>query len=388
MRRISIFGSTGSVGRSTVSLVQRHKSAYEVLALSGCSNVELLVKQALDLRPKVAVIADENRLEELGRALEGSGVSAVGGREALLEAAELPVDWFMSAIVGIAGLEVSLKAAGSARVLALANKESLVCGGFLLKGKCAENGCTLIPVDSEHSALFQIFEAVNYDGIENVFLTASGGPFLRSPIEQLASVTPEQAANHPNWNMGTRISIDSASMFNKAMELIELKELFPIEWKRFQVLIHPQSLVHGIVSFVDAGMFAQIGPTDMRHPISVALNWPERKEQGLQPVDLTELGPLEFERPDFRKFPALEQAEMVMELGGLAGAVFNGAKERGADLFISRKIRFTEMAEVVGKVLNRHAGQVSGNQAQVDLSAVRSADLWARSVFDEIVGTI
>ncbi len=387
MRKISIFGSTGSVGRSTVSLVQRDKSAYEVLALSGCSNVELLVKQALELRPKVAVIADGNRLDELARALEGSGVSAVGGREALLEAAELPVDWFMSAIVGIAGLEVSLKAAGSTRVLALANKESLVCGGFLLKGICAENGCTLIPVDSEHSALFQIFEAVNYDGVENVFLTASGGPFLRSPIEQLASVTPEQAANHPNWNMGTRISIDSASMFNKAMELIELKELFPIEWRRFQVLIHPQSLVHGMVSFVDKGMFAQIGPTDMRHPISVALNWPERKEQGLQPVDLTRLGPLEFERPDVRKFPALEQAELVMELGGLAGAVFNGAKERAADLFISRKIRFTEMAEIVGKVLNRHARRVSGIQSQVDLSAVRSADLWARSVFDEIAGT-
>ena len=360
MRRISIFGSTGSVGRSTVSLVQRDRSAYQVLALSGCSNVELLVKQALDLRPKVAVIADENRLDELAWELEGSGVSAVGGREALLEAAELPVEWFMSAIVGIAGLEVSLKAAGSARVLALANKESLVCGGFLLKGICAENGCTLIPVDSEHSALFQIFEAMNYDGVENVFLTASGGPFLRSPIEQLASVTPEQAANHPNWNMGTRISIDSASMFNKAMELIELKELFPIEWRRFQVLVHPQSLVHGIVSFVDRGMFAQIGPTDMRQPISVALNWPERREQGLQPVDLTKLGPLEFERPDVRKFPALEQAEQVMELGGLAGAVFNGAKERAADLFISRKISFTEMSEIVGKVLNRHAGRVSG----------------------------
>ena len=387
MRKISIFGSTGSVGRSTVSLVQRHKSAYEILALSGCSNVELLAQQARDLRPKFAVIADENRLDELCRALEGSGVSAVGGREALLEAAELPVDWFMSAIVGIAGLEVSLKAAGSARVLALANKESLVCGGFLLKRICAENGCTLIPVDSEHSALFQIFEAVNYDGIENVFLTASGGPFLRSPIEQLASVTPEQAANHPNWNMGTRISIDSASMFNKAMELIELKELFPIEWRKFQVLIHPQSLVHGIVSFVDRGMFAQIGPTDMRHPISVALNWPERREQGLQPVDLTKLGPLEFERPDVSKFPALEQAELVMELGGLAGAVFNGAKERAADLFISRKIRFTEMAEIVGKVLNRHARRVSGKQSQFDLPAVRSADLWARSVFDEIAGT-
>ncbi|MCY3874647.1 MAG: 1-deoxy-D-xylulose-5-phosphate reductoisomerase [Rhodobacteraceae bacterium] len=387
MRKISIFGSTGSVGRSTVSLVQRHKSAYEILALSGCSNVELLAQQARDLRPNFAVIADENRLDELCRALEGSGVSAVGGREALLEAAELPVDWFMSAIVGIAGLEVSLKAAGSARVLALANKESLVCGGFLLKRICAENGCTLIPVDSEHSALFQIFEAVNYDGIENVFLTASGGPFLRSPIEQLASVTPEQAANHPNWNMGTRISIDSASMFNKAMELIELKELFPIEWRKFQVLIHPQSLVHGIVSFVDRGMFAQIGPTDMRHPISVALNWPERREQGLQPVDLTKLGPLEFERPDVSKFPALEQAELVMELGGLAGAVFNGAKERAADLFISRKIRFTEMAEIVGKVLNRHARRVSGKQSQFDLPAVRSADLWARSVFDEIAGT-
>ncbi len=387
MRKISIFGSTGSVGRSTVSLVQRHKSAYEILALSGCSNVGLLAQQARDLRPKFAVIADENRLDDLCRALEGSGVSAVGGREALLDAAELPVDWFMSAIVGIAGLEVSLKAASSARVLALANKESLVCGGFLLKRICAENGCTLIPVDSEHSALFQIFEAVNYDGIENVFLTASGGPFLRSPIEQLASVTPEQAANHPNWNMGTRISIDSASMFNKAMELIELKELFPIEWRKFQVLIHPQSLVHGIVSFVDRGMFAQIGPTDMRHPISVALNWPERREQGLQPVDLTKLGPLEFERPDVSKFPALEQAELVMELGGLAGAVFNGAKERAADLFISRKIRFTEMAETVGKVLNRHARRVSGKQSQVDLSTVRSADLWARSVFDEIAGT-
>ena len=387
MRRISIFGSTGSVGRSTVDVVRQDRSAYKVVALSGGSNVELLAQQARDLRPEVAVVADTDRLGELASVLDGSGISAAGGREALLEAAERPVDWFMSAIVGFAGLEVSLTAAGSASVLALANKESLVCGGFILKRMCAESGCRLIPVDSEHSALFQIFEAAGYNGVEKVYLTASGGPFLRSPIEHLASVTPEQAANHPNWNMGTRISIDSASMFNKAMELIETKELFPIDWRRFQVLIHPQSLVHGIVSFVDRGMFAQIGPIDMRHPISVALNWPERKEQKLEPVDLAELGPLEFERPDVVKFPALEQAEIVMELDGLAGAVFNGAKERAADHFITKKIKFTEMAEIVGKVLNRYARHESGKQSPVDLSAVRSADHWARSVFDEIAET-
>ena len=386
MRRISIFGSTGSVGRSTVDVIRLDRAAYEIVALTGGSNVELLAQQALELRPEVAVIANDGLVDELARALEGSGVSAVGGREALLEAAERPVDWFMSAIVGFAGLAVSLKAASSARVLALANKESLVCGGVLLKRACAETGCRLIPVDSEHSALFQIFEATNYDGVEKVYLTASGGPFLRSPIERLASVTPEQAASHPNWDMGTRISIDSASMFNKAMEIIELKELFAVERKQIQVLIHPQSLVHGLVSFIDRGIFAHIGPIDMRQPIGVALDWPERKEQSLEPVDLTELGPLEFERPDVRKFPALEQAEFVMELGGLAGAVFNGAKERALDHFIARKIRFTEMAEIVGKVLSRHAGHVSGEQSPPDLSAVISADLWARSVFDEIAG--
>ncbi len=384
MRRISIFGSTGSVGRSTVDVIQLDRAAYEVVALTGGSNVELLAKQALDLRPEVAVIANEDLVGDLSRALEGSGVLAAGGREALLEVADRPVDWFMSAIVGFAGLAVSLRAAVSAKVLALANKESLVCGGSLLKSACAESGCRLIPVDSEHSALFQIFEATNYNGVERVYLTASGGPFLRSPIEQLASVTPEQAANHPNWDMGTRISIDSASMFNKALEIIELKELFPVDRKRIRVLIHPQSLVHGLVSFIDRGIFAHIGPVDMRHPISVALDWPMRKEQSLEPVDLTELGPLEFERPDVTKFPALEQAEFVMELGGLAGAVFNGAKERALDHFIARTIRFTEMAEFVGRVLSRHAGHVSGEQSPFDLSDVRSADRWARSVFDEI----
>ena len=384
MRRISVFGSTGSVGCLTVDVVKRDLDAHDVVALSGGSNVELLASQARELRPEVVVIANEDRLVDLKCALDGSGIRVAGGREALLDAARQPVDWFMSAIVGFAGLEVSLEGARSSRVMALANKESLVCGGSLLKTICSDNRCRLIPVDSEHSALFQLLEATGFNGVDKVYLTASGGPFLKSPIEELAAVTPEEAARHPAWNMGTRISIDSASMFNKAMEIIELKELFPVDREQIRVVVHPQCLVHGLVSFVDRGIFAQIGPTDMRHPISVALNWPERMESGLEPFDLTSFGRLEFERPDPDRFPALRLAEFALELGGLSGAVFNGAKERAADHFISRKIGFTDMAGMVEEVLERYAGRCSNDSTMPDLSAIREADTWARSTVDEL----
>lgn len=387
-RRISIFGSTGSVGTSTVDLVLRNRDSFRVVALSGHRNIELLATQARALRPEVTVIADEGLRESLDNALAGTGLTVTAGAAALLEAASIPADWTMSAIVGFAGLDVTLKAARTARVLALANKESLVCAGPLVQAACAESRCKLLPVDSEHSAIFQLLPDGDLSAIESICLTASGGPFLRYPLERMAGVTPEQAACHPNWDMGTRISIDSASLFNKAMEVIELRELFGIDPDRIEVLVHPQSLVHALVTYVDQGMFAHLGPADMRHPIGFALNWPDRQPLPMKPLDLAEQGSLTFERPDRVRFPALDLADAAMKHGGLAGAVFNGAKERALDRFIAGDCGFTDMAPFVGDVLSLHFGRMSAglNLSSFDLEDVKEADRWARSTIDDIVG--
>ena len=386
MRRVSIFGSTGSVGRSTVDLVLRERERFRVVAISGHGNVDLLASQARELRPEIAVTADAGRAGDLASALSGSGVATAGGREALVEAASRPADWVMSAIIGFAGLEVSLEAARVADVLALANKESMVCGGALLRRACAASGCRLIPVDSEHSAIFQALpDGFAGDHVEKVVLTASGGPFVRLPKEELENVTPEQAARHPNWDMGLRISIDSATLFNKSMELIEAKELFLLEREQIDVLVHPQSIVHALVMFADKGILAHLGPVDMRHPIGFALNWPERRHLSLEVIDLAEIGSLEFERPDLDRFPALGLADEVMRTGGLSGAVFNGAKERALDLFIGGRIGFTDMARHVATVIARHCRR-DGREEGIDLPSIGQADSWARAMVDEVSG--
>lgn len=350
MRSISIFGATGSVGCNTVDLVSAREDI-EVVAISGAGNIDLLARQAILLNVDIAVTADAGRLPDLADALAGSGIEVAAGADALVEAASRPVDWAMSAIVGAAGLPVSLAIAKQGGTLALANKESLVCAGALLKAQCAAHGTTLLPVDSEHCAIFQALNGEDHSRVERIILTASGGPFRTWSRQQMAVATPAEAVAHPNWSMGERISIDSASMFNKAMELIETKELFSVQESQIEVLIHPQSIIHSMVGFIDGAIIAQLGPTDMRGAIGYALNYPDRLDLPVERIDFTSLSNLTFESADVGRFPALRLARQVANAGGLFGAAFNAAKETALNAYLSRQIGFLQMAEVVEQTL-------------------------------------
>lgn len=353
MRRVSIFGATGSIGRNTVALLEAQggREAYEVVALSGAGNVALLAAQARALGARIAVTAEPGRYAELKAALAGTGIAAAAGAEALVEAAAEPADWTMSAIVGAAGLAPGLAAALRGGTLALANKESLVCAGALLRRVCAAAGATLLPVDSEHSAIFQALRGERADEVERVILTASGGPFRDWTHAAMAAATPQQAAAHPNWAMGQRISIDSATMFNKALEMIEARELFHMRPDQIEVVVHPQSIVHSLVGFRDGSLIAQLGPSDMKGAIGFALNWPERLDLPVARLDLAAIGRLEFTPADPARFPALRLARAALEMGGLAGAVFNGAKEAALDAFLAGRVGFLDMAHLVEHVM-------------------------------------
>jgi 1-deoxy-D-xylulose-5-phosphate reductoisomerase len=376
MRRVSVFGSTGSVGQNTIDLILRRFEEFEVIALSGGRNVKLLAKQAIALRAKVAVVAHRDLLTDLQDALAGSGVHARAGRDAILEAATNDVDWAMSAVVGFAGLEISLEIAKHSKVLALANKESLVCGGALVQSTCSKTGCLLLPVDSEHSAIFQCIGGMD-KSVERIILTASGGPFLNSSMTTMEKATPEQAMAHPNWDMGQRISIDSASMFNKAMEVIETQVLFDVLPDQIEVIVHPQSIIHSMVGFDDGAIMAHLGPPDMRAPIGFALNWPERTALPVERLDFSTLGALTFKSPQTDRYPSLLLAQQTMELGGLAGAAFNAAKEAALDMFLAREIGFLDMARLVQVVL----GQIDADRnVDVTLEAVLAMDATARKL--------
>jgi 1-deoxy-D-xylulose-5-phosphate reductoisomerase len=371
-----VFGSTGSVGRNTIDLILRRFEEFEVIALSGGRNVKLLAKQAIALRAKVAVVAHRDLLTDLQDALAGSGVHARAGRDAILEAATNDVDWAMSAVVGFAGLEISLEIAKHSKVLALANKESLVCGGALVQSTCSKTGCLLLPVDSEHSAIFQCIGGMD-KSVERIILTASGGPFLNSSMTTMEKATPEQAMAHPNWDMGQRISIDSASMFNKAMEVIETHVLFDVLPDQIEVIVHPQSIIHSMVGFDDGAIMAHLGPPDMRAPIGFALNWPERTALPVERLDFSTLGALTFKSPQTDRYPSLLLAQQTMELGGLAGAAFNAAKEAALDMFLAREIGFLDMARLVQVVL----GQIDADRnVDVTLEAVLAMDATARKL--------
>lgn len=380
-RRVSIFGATGSVGRNTVALLDDAggAEAFEVVALSGSGNVELLAEQARRLDAAVAVTADPDRLDDLRAALAGSRTVAAAGAAALDDAASEPVDWAMIAIVGAAGLGPCLRAAASARVLALANKESLVCAGGLLQAVCRGQGTTLLPVDSEHSAIFQALRGEDHGAIERIIITASGGPFRDWDDARMADATPEQARAHPNWEMGERISIDSASMFNKALEVIEARVLFGLDPDRIEVLVHPQSVIHSMVGFRDGAIMAHLGPSDMRGAIGFALNWPERRDLPVTRLDFTALGRLDFAPADVGRFPALRLAREVMERGGLAGAVFNAAKEAALDAFIHKRIGFLDMARLVEHVLNEIGQDAGSAGADYRLEDVLGLDALART---------
>lgn len=361
MRRISIFGATGSVGCQTVELIRAARgaggpAACRVVAVTGGQNIARLAGTARELGAELAVTADPALLSDLRAALAGSGVEAAAGTQALLEAADRPADWVMSAIVGVAGLAPGMRALRHGATLALANKESLVAAGGLMLARAARHGGRILPVDSEHSAIFQALGAAPVETVARLTLTASGGALRDWPLERLASATVADAARHPNWAMGKRITVDSASMFNKAMEMIEARELFGVAPGRIEVVLHRESIVHSLVAFHDGATLAHLGAPDMRHAIGFALNWPERRPLPVAPLDLVALGRLSFEAPDPARYPALALAREVMRLRGGAGAAFNAAKEVALDHFLGGSLRFTDMAGLVEGLLDRLAG--------------------------------
>ena len=376
-RKVTIFGSTGSIGCNTIDLIARDRDAYDVVALTGGQNIEGLAAQAKDLNAEVAVTADPSRYSDLKEALSGTAVEAAAGEAALIEAAERGADWTMSAIVGAAGLPPGLAALKGGQTLALANKESLVTAGALLLGTAKEAGATVLPVDSEHSAVFQALVGEDMSAVERVIITASGGAFRDWPLEDLKNATLAEASSHPNWDMGQQITIDSASLFNKAMELIETHEFFGVEPSKIEALVHPESLIHALVGFNDGALMAHVGPPDMRHAIGYALHWPERKALPVERLDLAAIGQLTFRAPDEDRYPALRLARWVMEEGGLAGAVFTAAKEKALDGFIAGQIGFVQMAGIVEDVIEKMSGDGLG-KAAITLDTVREADQIAR----------
>ena len=383
-RRVSIFGATGSIGQNTIDLIARAPAQYQVVALTGGQNVAQLAADARRLGAQVAVTADPGKLDALRAALAGSPVQAMAGRAALLEAAAMPADWVMSAIVGAAGLAPGLIALQQGATLALANKESLVTAGPLLMATARQHNARVLPVDSEHSAIFQALVGEDIAQVERIIITASGGAFRDTPMQDLAHVSVAQASSHPNWAMGQRITIDSASMFNKALEVIETKEFFGVSPQQIEVLVHPESMVHALVGFCDGALMAHVGPPDMRHAIGYALHWPQRQPLPVARLDLAAIGQLSFRAPDLARYPALRLAGEVMQAGGLAGAVFNGAKERALDGFIAGHIGFLEMAVLVEKVLSQLAGHPELATATLDLDNVAHADHLARRAVDAL----
>ncbi len=375
-RRISILGVTGSIGRSTVDVLSHAGAGTEVVAVTGHANIAGLAEAARALRAEIAVTADPTRLGDLRDALAGSGIEAAAGAPALVEAASRPADWVMSAIVGAAGLAPTLAAVGQGAAVALANKECLVAAGPLFLDACGRHGATLLPVDSEHNAIFQCLAADRGAEIERIVLTASGGPFRTRTREEMARVTVAEAVAHPNWAMGQRISIDSASMFNKALEMIEAWHLFGVAPGQIEVIVHPQSIIHSMVGFTDGSVLAHLGPADMRVAIGHTLAWPERRALPVERLDFARLARLDFEAPDPERFPALGLARRAMERGGVAGCVLNAAREVALDAFIAGHIGFLDMARLVESVMEA----LDGLPAATDLHHIFATDTHARRV--------
>ncbi|WP_238366574.1 1-deoxy-D-xylulose-5-phosphate reductoisomerase [Mesobacterium pallidum] len=377
-RAISVLGATGSIGQNTLDLVARAPEAYRVVALTGGRNIAQLAADTRRFRAEVAVTSEPALLDDLRAALAGSGVEVAAGPQAIAEAAARPADWVMSAIVGFAGLAPGIAALGQGATLALANKESLVAAGALVKATAKAHGARVLPVDSEHSAVFQALVGEDMAAVERIIITASGGAFRDWPLEKLASATPEQAATHPNWDMGQRITIDSASMFNKALEVIETREFFDVDPDRIEVLVHPESLVHALVGFTDGALMAHVGPPDMRHAIGYALHWPDRGHVPVERLDLSRVAQLTFRPADEARWPALRLAREVMHQGGLSGCIFNAAKEIALDAFIARQIGFMDMARVVEETMTAMFTANCHKAAQLTLDTIVETDHLAR----------
>ena len=355
MRSITILGATGSVGASTLDLIRREQEQWRVVALTANSNAADLAKLAREFSAEIAVVADESQLPALREALAGTNIHTAGGASALTEAASRPADMTIAAIVGCAGLAPVMAAVEQGGTIGLANKEALVSAGDVLMAAVARHGATLLPVDSEHNAIFQCLAGNDLAQVRWITLTASGGPFRDWSLEQLESATPAQAVKHPNWDMGAKISVDSATMFNKGLELIEAWHLFPVGLEKLRIIVHPQSIVHSMVEYRDGSTLAQLGPSDMRVPIASTLAWPARMDTPCAPLDLAVIGTLTFRAPDEERFPATRLAREAAEAGGAAPAVLNAANEVAVAAFLAGQISFTRIAQYVADVLASYA---------------------------------
>ena len=382
-RRLSILGATGSVGTSTLDLVGRNPERFEVIALTAARKVAELADAARRASAKLAVIDDPQLLPELEQRLAGSGCRAATGADALAEAAAGEAEWVMAAIVGCAGLKPVMAAIEAGRTVALANKESLVTAGDLMIAAARKSGSTILPVDSEHNAIFQCLAGSNLGQVSRLILTASGGPFLTKGRNEMAAMTPEQAVDHPNWSMGAKISVDSATMMNKGLELIEAHHLFGLASGKIDILVHPQSVIHSMVEYVDGSVLAQLGSPDMRIPIAYALAYPERIATPAERLDLARIASLTFEVPDFEQFPALRLARHALESGGAAPIVLNAANEEAVAAFLDRRIGFLDICQTVEEALLRTGAAQPRSIADV-IDIDRGARALARELMSEL----
>lgn len=382
-KTLTILGATGSVGMSTLDLVRRNPQQFKIVALTANTSVDALAKLAIEFDAELAVIADDEKYADLKAVLKGTNIRAASGEGGLDEAARANASIVMAAIVGAAGLKPTLAAVKRGATIALANKECLVCAGDLMIEHAKHSGATILPVDSEHNAIFQVFDFNAARSVEKIILTASGGPFWDKQTDKLKDVTPAEAINHPNWDMGQKISVDSATMMNKGLEVIEAFHLFPIEADQIEVLVHPQSVVHSMVQYVDGSVLAQLGSPDMRTPIAYAISWPERMQAPVDRLSLADIGNLSFAKPDFDKFPCLKQAMDALKHGGSAPIVLNAANEVAVEAFLAERIGFMDIPAVVDSALSK-----LDMKAPHSLSMVFELDKEARSVSTAIVKTM
>ncbi|WP_242146361.1 1-deoxy-D-xylulose-5-phosphate reductoisomerase [Sphingomonas sp. BAUL-RG-20F-R05-02] len=365
MKTVTILGATGSVGSSTLDLIEREPDAFQVLALTAHRDVNKLAEAAIRTRAKRAVVADEACLGALRAALAGTDIVAAGGAQAVRDSADLGADITMGAIVGCAGLEPVLAAINQGRTVIIANKEPLVSAGEIVLAAAEKSGATLLPADSEHNAIFQCFDVARPSRVRRIILTASGGPFRDWSLDRMREVTVAQAVAHPNWSMGAKISIDSATMMNKGLELIEAARLFPVPYDAIEIILHRQSVIHSMVEYVDGSTLAQLGPPDMRVPIASCLAWPDRMTTPMAPLDLVKIGRLDFEAPDAARFPALRLAREALDAGGARPAILNAANEIAVAAFLDGQVGFLEIAAIVEDTLGRYDPPAPGALADV-----------------------
>ncbi len=374
-KTISLLGATGSVGQSTLDLVRYHSDKFQIHAVTAYSRVEDLARIAIEFNAKMAVIGDETKFIQLAELLSGTDIICAAGEEGLIEAADYPSDIVLAAIVGAAGLRPTLAAVRRGAIIALANKECLVCAGDLMMEEVKAHGAELLPVDSEHNAIFQVFEDDHPSSVSRLIVTASGGPFLNTNISNLQNITPAQAVAHPNWDMGAKISVDSATMMNKGLEVIEAYHLFPVQKDQIDVLVHPQSVIHSMVEYIDGSTLAQLGSPDMKVPIASCLAWPDRISTPAKKLNLAEIGSLTFFEPDYEKFKCLALARDALKTGGSATTVLNAANEVAVEAFLQEKISFLDISHVVSDTLEK-----SDMKAPHSLSNVFEIDKQARQM--------